>query len=74
MPTGSRKKVLYVYSQSKNTTIYADRHQVSAAARRGLADGSFRKVEVTTGVHNAFELAEESAVKCYNISDCSDEE
>ncbi|KAJ7837771.1 hypothetical protein B0H14DRAFT_3459909 [Mycena olivaceomarginata] len=72
--TGSRKKVLYVYPQCKNTTIYADQHQVSAAAHQGLADGSFRKVEVTMGVRNTFELAEESAVECYNILDCSGEE
>ncbi|KAJ7821082.1 hypothetical protein B0H14DRAFT_3471764 [Mycena olivaceomarginata] len=48
-PTGSRKNLLYVYSRGKDTTIYADQHQVSTAARRGLADGSFRKVEVTSG-------------------------
>ncbi|KAJ7692493.1 hypothetical protein B0H14DRAFT_3531469 [Mycena olivaceomarginata] len=73
-PTGSRKNLLYVYSRGKDTTIYADQHQVSTAARRGLADGSFRKVEVTSGVRNAFDLAEESALECYNISDFSDEE
>ncbi|KAJ7870753.1 hypothetical protein B0H14DRAFT_3439845 [Mycena olivaceomarginata] len=73
-PTGSRKNLLYVYSRGKDTTIYADQHQVSTAARRGLADGSFRKVEVTSGVRNTFDLAEESALECYNISDFSDEE
>jgi hypothetical protein len=48
------------------------RPQVFVAARRGLADGSFRKVEVTTGVRKAFDLAEESVV--VYISDSSDEE
>ncbi|KAJ7791304.1 hypothetical protein B0H14DRAFT_3500648 [Mycena olivaceomarginata] len=61
-PTGSRKNLLYVYSRGKDTTIYAD--QVSTAARRGWADGSFRKVEVTSGVRNVFDLAEESALEC----------
>ncbi|KAJ7756133.1 hypothetical protein B0H14DRAFT_2635188 [Mycena olivaceomarginata] len=61
-PTGSRKNLLYVYSRGKDTTIYADQHQVSTAARRGLADGSFRKVEVTSGskkkrAKNTFSLA-----------------
>ncbi|KAJ7358346.1 hypothetical protein DFH08DRAFT_802181 [Mycena albidolilacea] len=45
----SRKNLLYIYSRGKDTTIYADQHQVSTAARRGLADSSFHKVEVTSG-------------------------
>ncbi|KAJ7356960.1 hypothetical protein DFH08DRAFT_954271 [Mycena albidolilacea] len=73
-PTASRKNLLYVYSRGNDTTIYASQHQVSTAAHQGLADGSFRKVDVTSGVRSAFELAEDSALKCYNISDFSDEE
>jgi hypothetical protein len=49
-----------------------DRHQASAAARRGMADGSFRKVDVTTGVQNVFDRATESALEVINISDISD--
>ncbi|KAJ7720149.1 hypothetical protein B0H14DRAFT_3521020 [Mycena olivaceomarginata] len=67
--TASRKNLLYVYSRGNDTTIYASQHQVSTAARQGLADGSFRKVDVTSGVRSAFELAEDSALECYNISD-----
>ncbi|KAJ7873042.1 hypothetical protein B0H14DRAFT_3438478 [Mycena olivaceomarginata] len=73
-PTASRKNLLYVYSRGNDTTIYASQHQVSTAARQGLADGSFRKVDVTSGVRSTFELAEDSALECYNISDFSDEE
>ncbi|KAJ7709247.1 hypothetical protein B0H14DRAFT_3491597 [Mycena olivaceomarginata] len=72
-PTGS-SKMLYVYSRGQDTTIFADQRQASTAARRGLADGSFRKVEVTTRVRDAFERAEEAALECYNISDISDGE
>ncbi|KAJ7763262.1 hypothetical protein B0H14DRAFT_3510636 [Mycena olivaceomarginata] len=68
-PTGSRKNLLYVYSRGKDTTIYTDSHHASAAAHRGLADGLFRKVEVTGSVRDAFDHAEESAWECYNISD-----
>ncbi|KAJ7862663.1 hypothetical protein B0H14DRAFT_3444601 [Mycena olivaceomarginata] len=68
-PTGSRKNLLYVYSRGKDTTIYTDSGHASAAARRGLADGSFRKIEVTGNIHDVFDHAEESAWECYNISD-----
>ncbi|KAJ7691678.1 hypothetical protein B0H14DRAFT_3531789 [Mycena olivaceomarginata] len=71
-PTASRKNLLYVYSRGNDTTIYAS--QSPTAARQGLADGSFRKVDVTSGVRSTFELAEDSALECYNISDFSDEE
>ncbi|KAJ7693711.1 hypothetical protein B0H14DRAFT_3531057 [Mycena olivaceomarginata] len=71
-PTASKKKVLYVCSHRNDTTIYADEHQASAAARRGMADGSLRKVDVTTGVQNAFDRATESALEVINISDISD--
>jgi hypothetical protein len=37
-----------------------------------MADGSFRKVDVTTGVQNAFDRATESALEVINISDISD--
>ncbi|KAJ7849722.1 hypothetical protein B0H14DRAFT_3452414 [Mycena olivaceomarginata] len=72
-PTRPRK-ALYVYSRGQDTTIFADQKHASAAVRRGLADGSFRKVEVTATVRDAFERAEESALECYNISDFSDGE
>ncbi|KAJ7353712.1 hypothetical protein DFH08DRAFT_956752 [Mycena albidolilacea] len=68
-PTRRRKKTLYVYSGATETTIYADQQQASSAARRGLADGSFRKVGVTTGIHDAFDAATEFALEVYNISD-----
>jgi hypothetical protein len=45
------------------------RQQASSAARRGLADGSFRKVDVTTSTGDAFDIASESALEVYNISD-----
>ncbi|KAJ7707270.1 hypothetical protein B0H14DRAFT_2646846 [Mycena olivaceomarginata] len=62
-PTRRRKKTLYVYSGATETTIYADQQQASSAARQGLADGSFRKVGVTTGIHDAFDAATESALE-----------
>jgi hypothetical protein len=46
--------------------------EASSAARRGLADGSFRKVDVTPRVRDAFNHATESALEVYYIS--SDEE
>jgi hypothetical protein len=49
-----------------------DRHQASAAAHRGLADGSFRKVDVTTSIQSAFDRATESALDVIDISDFSD--
>ncbi|KAF8139164.1 hypothetical protein K438DRAFT_1996296 [Mycena galopus ATCC 62051] len=74
-PIGSRQPpVLYVYSRGNNTTIYADQQEASSAARRGLADGSFRKVEATTCLTDAFDLATESALDVVNISDFSDSE
>jgi hypothetical protein len=45
------------------------RGHASAAARRGLANGSFRKIEVTGNIHDTFDHAEESAWECYNILD-----
>ncbi|KAJ6471043.1 hypothetical protein C8R45DRAFT_1218232 [Mycena sanguinolenta] len=69
----SNKRLLYVYSQGDDTTIYADEQQASSAARRGLEDGSFRKVEVTPRVRNAFDHARESA-EVIDISDLSDSE
>ncbi|KAJ7343747.1 hypothetical protein DFH08DRAFT_810299 [Mycena albidolilacea] len=57
---------------SASLTRTGSTKMVFVAAHRGLADGSFRKVEVTTGVCKAFDLAEESAV--VYISDSSDEE
>ncbi|KAJ7808684.1 hypothetical protein B0H14DRAFT_3482107 [Mycena olivaceomarginata] len=72
--THAPRKALYVYSRGQDTTIFADQKHASAAVRRGLADGSFRKVEVTATVRDAFERAEESALECYNISDFSDGE
>ncbi|KAF8146219.1 hypothetical protein K438DRAFT_1990980 [Mycena galopus ATCC 62051] len=76
-PTGSgknkqNKPILYVYSRGEDTTIYADQTQASSAVRRGLADGSFRKVEVTPRVSRAFDHATESALEVLNISDFSD--
>ncbi|KAJ7825922.1 hypothetical protein B0H14DRAFT_3468162 [Mycena olivaceomarginata] len=68
-PTSSRKNLLYVYSRGNDTTIYTDSHHTSAAARCGLANGSFRKIEVTGSIRNVFDHAEESAWECYNISD-----
>jgi hypothetical protein len=45
------------------------RQEASSAALRGLADGSFRKVEVTPRVKDAFERATESALQVIDISD-----
>jgi hypothetical protein len=45
------------------------REQASVAARSGLADGSFRKVEVTPHLDDAFELATERALEVIDISD-----
>ncbi|KAJ6448525.1 hypothetical protein C8R45DRAFT_947905 [Mycena sanguinolenta] len=70
-PTGRR--LLYVYSHGDNTTIYADEQQASSAARHGLEDGSFRKVEVTPRVRDAFDHARESA-EVIDISDFSESE
>ncbi|KAJ6513460.1 hypothetical protein C8R45DRAFT_1088484 [Mycena sanguinolenta] len=72
-PTGTRP-LLYMCSSGNNTTIYANKEQASSLVRRGLADGSFRKVEVTSRVCDAFDHAEESALEVYDISDISDEE
>ncbi|KAJ7301214.1 hypothetical protein DFH08DRAFT_977306 [Mycena albidolilacea] len=71
-PTGSPKKLMYVYSRDDGSTIYADPREASSAARRGLADGSFRRVDVTPHVHDAFNHATESALDVYYIS--SDDE
>ncbi|KAJ7301217.1 hypothetical protein DFH08DRAFT_978998 [Mycena albidolilacea] len=68
-PSGRKKKMLYVYSRGTGTTIYANQQQASSAARRGLADGSFRKVDLTTSTGDAFDIASESALEVYNISD-----
>ncbi|KAJ7866280.1 hypothetical protein B0H14DRAFT_2573549 [Mycena olivaceomarginata] len=70
--TGSPKKLMYVYSRDDGSTIYADPREASLAARRGLADGSFRKVDVTPRVRDAFNHATESALEVYYIS--SDDE
>ncbi|KAF8160334.1 hypothetical protein K438DRAFT_1985758 [Mycena galopus ATCC 62051] len=71
--TGSRKPpVLYVYSRGDDTTIYTDQQQAFSAARRGLADSSFRKVDTTTRLSNAFDLATESALEVINISSDSE--
>ncbi|KAJ7358146.1 hypothetical protein DFH08DRAFT_801990 [Mycena albidolilacea] len=70
--TGSPKKLMYVYSRDDGSTIYADPREASLAARRGLADGSFCKVDVTPRVHDAFNHATESALEVYYIS--SDDE
>lgn len=45
------------------------RHHASSSVRRALADGSFRKLEITPRVSDALEHAEESALEVYNISD-----
>ncbi|KAJ7321807.1 hypothetical protein DFH08DRAFT_818177 [Mycena albidolilacea] len=42
--TGSPKKSMYVYSRGNGSTIYADPLEASAAAPRGLADGSFHLI------------------------------
>jgi hypothetical protein len=39
------------------------------AARSGLADGSFRRVEVTPQLDDAFALATERALEVIDISD-----
>ncbi|KAJ7802061.1 hypothetical protein B0H14DRAFT_3488876 [Mycena olivaceomarginata] len=54
-PTASKKKVLYPMIDTKP----------QQAARRGMADGSLRKVDVTTGVQNAFDRATESALEAH---------
>ncbi|KAJ7729882.1 hypothetical protein B0H14DRAFT_3518187 [Mycena olivaceomarginata] len=63
------KRVLYVYSRGKDTTVYADSQQASSEMRRGLADGSFRKLEATSSVSNALAHATDSALEVYDISD-----
>ncbi|KAJ7694500.1 hypothetical protein B0H14DRAFT_3530642 [Mycena olivaceomarginata] len=68
-PNGRKKKTFYVQSCGTGTTIYANQQQASSAARRGLANGSFRKVDVTTSTGDAFDIASESALEVYNISD-----
>ncbi|KAJ7867182.1 hypothetical protein B0H14DRAFT_3441877 [Mycena olivaceomarginata] len=42
--------------------------QASSAACRGLADGLFHKVDVTTSTGDTFDIASESALEVYNIS------
>ncbi|KAJ7314690.1 hypothetical protein DFH08DRAFT_972731 [Mycena albidolilacea] len=69
MPTGSNSKPLYVYSRDNGTTIYANEQQASSAARRGLIDGSFRKVEITPHLSEAFAYGTESALPVIDISD-----
>ncbi|KAF8146279.1 hypothetical protein K438DRAFT_2028346 [Mycena galopus ATCC 62051] len=71
-PNGS-KPLLYVYSRGRDTTIYANQQRASLAARCGLADSSFRKMEVTPSVTDAFTDAE-SVLEVYSISDFSDSE
>ncbi|KAJ7815301.1 hypothetical protein B0H14DRAFT_3476255 [Mycena olivaceomarginata] len=61
------KRVLYVYSRGKDTTVY--RRLASSEMRRGLADGSFRKLEATSSVSNALAHATDSALEVYDISD-----
>ncbi|KAJ7673496.1 hypothetical protein B0H14DRAFT_2656891 [Mycena olivaceomarginata] len=43
--------------------------QASSEMRRGLADGSFRKLEATSSVSNALAHATDSALEVYDISD-----
>ncbi|KAF8208555.1 hypothetical protein K438DRAFT_1961157 [Mycena galopus ATCC 62051] len=72
-PTGSRgKRLLYVYSGGDDTTIYADEQRASSAVRRGLADSSFHKMEVTPHICDVFAHSAESALEVYNVSDFSD--
>ncbi|KAJ7306264.1 hypothetical protein DFH08DRAFT_824713 [Mycena albidolilacea] len=54
MPTGSNSKPL---------------QQASSTARRGLIDGSFRKVEITPHLSEAFAYGTESALPVIDISD-----
>ncbi|KAJ7862389.1 hypothetical protein B0H14DRAFT_3444765 [Mycena olivaceomarginata] len=63
------KRILYVYSGGDDTTVYADSQQAYSEMRRGLADGSFRKLEATPSISNALAHATESALEVYNISD-----
>ncbi|KAF8213237.1 hypothetical protein K438DRAFT_1956650 [Mycena galopus ATCC 62051] len=65
-PSGS-KPLLYVYSWGNDTTIYGDEQHVSSAARQGLADGSFHKMEVTPSVTDAFTHAAESVKGCRSL-------
>ncbi|KAJ7866794.1 hypothetical protein B0H14DRAFT_3442185 [Mycena olivaceomarginata] len=67
-PSGS-KKALFVYSRGKDTSIYADRREAAPAVRAGLGDGSFRRIDVTTRLSDALDLAEESALEVIDISD-----
>ncbi|KAF8195151.1 hypothetical protein K438DRAFT_1968481 [Mycena galopus ATCC 62051] len=69
-----RIKRLRRQGYSDDTTIYADQQRAFSAANRGLADGSFYKVETTTCLSHAFDLATESALEVFNISDFSDSE
>ncbi|KAF8169557.1 hypothetical protein K438DRAFT_1774143 [Mycena galopus ATCC 62051] len=61
-------------TDSSQRLLRSGRQQASTAARRGLADGSFGKMEVTPSVTDAFEHAEESALQVLDISDFSDSE
>ncbi|KAJ7789966.1 hypothetical protein B0H14DRAFT_3502248 [Mycena olivaceomarginata] len=72
-PARSRK-ALYICSQGSRMTIYGTQEEASSAARQGLADGSFRRVDVTRRVSHAFNAATASALELYNISDFSDSE
>ncbi|KAJ7813105.1 hypothetical protein B0H14DRAFT_3478265 [Mycena olivaceomarginata] len=72
-PTRSQK-ALYVCSQGRRMTIYGTQEEASSAARRGLAHGSFRRIDVTQRVSDAFNTATVSALEVYNISDFSDSE
>ncbi|KAJ7676321.1 hypothetical protein B0H14DRAFT_2812319 [Mycena olivaceomarginata] len=69
MPNESNNKPLYVYSRDNGATIYANEQQASSAAHRGLTDGSFRKVEITPHLSEAFAYGTESALRVIDISD-----
>jgi hypothetical protein len=45
------------------------RQQASSTAHRGLTDGSFRKVEITPHLSEAFAYGTESALRVIDISD-----
>ncbi|KAJ7352109.1 hypothetical protein DFH08DRAFT_956920 [Mycena albidolilacea] len=67
-PSGRKKKML-LRLLPRHWNHHLREPHASSAARYGLADGSFRKVDVTTSTGDTFDITSESTLEVYNISD-----
>ncbi|KAJ6480219.1 hypothetical protein C8R45DRAFT_1100808 [Mycena sanguinolenta] len=69
IPLFTRISVSHSFMSLAYLSLSRFREQASVTACRGLADGSFGKVEVTSRVSTAFDLAAESTLAVFDISD-----